>query len=310
MNNAYFHEIESAGLVIIVGETRKDYLQRQSSNDLSLLNPTSALPNILTAPTGKILEIFTMIDDSSGYLLTTPANRGRSLSAYFKERVFFNDQVEISDNSSDWIQFKLVGSKWVEIFAKLFNTEISSEPNSFSVGKIEKWDIKIFAEKGFGGEPNFLLLAPLHAGKSLISLFEESGALPLGEKDLEAMRIEASAPGPGEFFGKFTPFEIGLYDRVSASKGCYTGQEVLARQITYDKITRTLVQLKADGRVSVGMVVLGDGKIVGKVTSAVPTENGSLALAVVKKPFNGPGTSIKLKDHEQEMLAKILPPSQ
>ena len=309
MNEAYFHAIEGAGLVRILGETRQDYLQRQSSNDIGLLSSISALPNILTAPTGKILEIFTVIDDGDGYMLATPAARGSSLSSYFQARIFFNDQVEIHDNSKDWIQFKLIGSQWIEIFSNLFKIEINAQLNSVSVESIGEWELRFIVEKNIGIEPSFLLLAPSEAGPKLKSIFDENGAINMGDSEMEALRISSATLGPGEIFGDFTPFEIGLDDRVSSSKGCYPGQEVLARQITYDKVTRSLVKLTANGPAAVGMNVLGEGKIVGKVTSANPKETGSFALAVVKKPFNKPGAKIQLKNQEQTLLAKILSPA-
>lgn len=293
----------------IAGETRKDYLQRQSSNDLGLLSSTLALPNVLTAPTGKILEIFTVIDDGVGYMLATPAGRGASLSSYFQERIFFNDQVEIRDLSNDWIQFKLIGSNWIELLSKLFKMENITEPNSVSVGKMSQWELRFVVEQSIGNEPSFLLIAPSEAESVLNAMFSKNGVIRMGESEMEALRIATATPGPGEFFGQFTPFEIGLNDRVSASKGCYTGQEVLARQLTYDKITRSLVTLTANGLASVGMDVLGEGKIVGKVTSVNPKENGSIALAVVKKPFNKAGAEIQIKNKEQTLLAKILSPN-
>jgi folate-binding protein YgfZ len=309
VSKIFFHEIVGAGLVKIVGESRKDYLQRQSSNDLSLLSPTLALPNILTAPNGRILEIFTIVEDGDDYLLTTPAERGETLSSYFQKRVFFNDQVEIRDHSKDWKQFNLLGEKWIEVLANIVQDQISIEPKNVSLGRLGEGRLWLITEKRIGNEASFLLIAPPEAKSKLKELFEGYGASELGDNEIEALRIGTRTPGTSEFFGDFTPFEIGLEDRVSASKGCYTGQEVLARQVTYDKITRSLVQLSVNGLATAGMEVLSEGKVVGKITSVYPKEDGSIALAVVKKPYNQAGTKIQLKNQSRNLLAKILAPS-
>ncbi len=112
-------------------------------------------------------------------------------------------------------------------------------------------------------------------------------------------RVEWGRPGTGaEITDAFSPLEAGLAWACAENKGCYTGQEIIARQITYDKVTKTLVGITADGPVDPGAEVLADGRSVGTVTSAVfsPSLGKHLALAVVKRPANVPGTAVTLGD--------------
>ena len=84
--SSVFRVLEQAGYVELSGATRLDYLQHQTTNDMGLANPTRAVPNVLTAPTGRIIEIFTAIQLDETYALLTPPGRGPALASYFQRR--------------------------------------------------------------------------------------------------------------------------------------------------------------------------------------------------------------------------------
>ena len=91
-------------------------------------------------------------------------------------------------------------------------------------------------------------------------------------------------------------------------KGCYTGQEIIARQLTYDKVTRTLVRLRSELSLSEGAAVSFDGRAVGTVTSsAVSPTTGPVALAVLKRPHNTDGVEVSVEGAAAH-VEQILPP--
>ncbi len=101
-----------------------------------------------------------------------------------------------------------------------------------------------------------------------------------GDADLERLRIEAATPRFGrEIDDRVLPAEAGLDVRaISFTKGCYPGQEPIARQHYRGKVNRRLRVLDVDGAPDAETPVVYDGKEVGRVTSAVP----GLALAYVR----------------------------
>jgi tRNA-modifying protein YgfZ len=101
-----------------------------------------------------------------------------------------------------------------------------------------------------------------------------------GEEALEALRIEAATPRFGrEIDDRVLPAEAGLDERaISFTKGCYPGQEPVARQHFRGKVNRRLRVLEVDGAPSPETPVVYGDKEVGRVTSAVP----GLALAYVR----------------------------
>ena len=102
----------------------------------------------------------------------------------------------------------------------------------------------------------------------------------VGEEELERWRIEAGIPRWGrEIDERVLPAEAGLDEtHISFSKGCYPGQEPIARQRYRGKVNRKLRVLDVEGDAQPGTELILDGKTVGRVTSAVP----GIALAYVR----------------------------
>ena len=109
---------------------------------------------------------------------------------------------------------------------------------------------------------------------------------------VQVLRVEAGLPGAGaELSGDFTPLESGLRSAVSENKGCYTGQEIIARQISYDKITQFLVGLHLDTSTALGTRLYSEGRPVGAITSvAISPRFGAIALGIVRRPHHETGT--------------------
>jgi len=118
-------------------------------------------------------------------------------------------------------------------------------------------------------------------GRAAFEVLDADIEATLGDRELERLRIEAATPRYGrEIDDRVLPAEAGLDVRaISFSKGCYPGQEPVARQHFRGKVNRRLRVLEVDGDTPEPETpVVHDGKDVGRVTSAVP----GLALAYVR----------------------------
>lgn len=114
----------------------------------------------------------------------------------------------------------------------------------------------------------------------------------------EPARIRAGAARHGfEIRDAFHPFEVGLGAEVHLAKGCYTGQEVMQRLVTYRAVRRRLVRLAGTGPLpAAGAAVIGAaGEPAGVVTSAAPDGGGWIALAVVARSA-GDGAEVAVAD--------------
>ena len=102
----------------------------------------------------------------------------------------------------------------------------------------------------------------------------------------------------------YTPLEVGLQAAISDSKGCYTGQEIIARQITYDKVTQQLRILRMEKPLEPGAQVRVEGKKAGVLTSAAESPQfGPVGLAVLKRPHHEIGTLVELETVDGTLVA-------
>jgi folate-binding protein YgfZ len=127
-----------------------------------------------------------------------------------------------------------------------------------------------------------------------------------GEDAYHAVRVELGRPLPGaELTGEYNPLEAGLAWACAENKGCYTGQEIIARQVTYDKVTRSLVGVIGSKLLPVGAALTSNGREVGSVTSAAysPLCSAPVALAIVKRPQTAEGTELLCEDAAVRVVA-------
>jgi folate-binding protein YgfZ len=148
-------------------------------------------------------------------------------------------------------------------------------------------------------EPTFglgvRLLLPAANLAAIENFLDQSGAAQLSDEEYSILRIESGLPAGGaELTEDYTPLETGLAAAISGTKGCYTGQEVIARQVTYDKVAQHLCGLRLTRRAQPGERLWApDGSPVGKVTSVATSPRiGEIALAVVKRPHHEPGSDL------------------
>lgn len=134
------------------------------------------------------------------------------------------------------------------------------------------------------GAPAAYLWIDAACRDAAIEELRAGGAIPISESELELMRIAAGVPRWGrEMNEKTFPQEVSIDDRaVHYDKGCYTGQEAMAKIHFRGKVNRKLVRLTADREIAVGEAVrLGDSSV-GTVTSAARTGRQWVGLALVK----------------------------
>jgi len=277
----------SPGLLQFTGQTRLDFLQRQTSNDLNALSSGKTIQTVLTSPTGRILDVLTVWQAGEALHALTLNGRGSATASFLKSRIFFMDQVNLVDLSEECAQIELLDD---QLPGKLG----WDQPDPGQVIDIDNgWLI------GNGGLTDFgtRLIVRLESRDIIQSRLIDLGSDLLTPEGYSLERITRGLPGPeAELIDAYTPLEMGLASLVAENKGCYTGQEVLARQVNYDKITRQLTGISLADLALVGSPVLVVGKPVGEVTSSIQSPRlGPIALAVLRRPHHQPGTEVSVE---------------
>ncbi len=298
---AYFRPA-ALGSMIVAGKDRESFLQRQTSNDIRQLEPDRALLTVLTSPTARILDLLYLLAEQDQIRGLTLANTGGKTASFLKSRIFFKDQVTVQDTSAEVVQINLVGPEWPQVLERAFGISFSE------LDRVVSFETEGHLVRVWAGQPAIMpgaiFLAPAGAVEAVIQQIESAGASRLSTDAWDVIRVEFGLPGfQAELSEDFTPLEVGLSQAISDSKGCYTGQEIIARQITYDKITQQLRVLRMETLLEPGAQIRVEGKKAGVLTSAVQSPRfGPLGLAVVKRPYNEPGTMLELETGEEGSL--------
>jgi folate-binding protein YgfZ len=305
-NGAAYFPQPAAGYLRIGGPDRQTFLQRQTTNDVRLLTPGRALVSVLTSPAARILDVLTLVaepGESLGALTLT--GRAAETFRYLRSRIFFMDKVTLEDASAEFAQFDLLGPAAPDVLRRL-GFDRPPDVNEAVAAEVAGAQARALYGEGLG----FRLLFPASQAQAVTAALASAGADRLSVESFAVLRVEAGQPAGGhELVEDFTPLETGLAASISDSKGCYTGQEVIARQITYDKVTRLLVGLTLEGAVNVGDRVWSgaEDRSAGRITSTAHSPRfGHIALAVLRRPLNEPGTAVTVGEREGGVPAVVV----
>ena len=279
-------DLSDRDVLSITGPDRLSWLDSLTSQRLIGLAPGVAAETLLLDPSGRVEYAARVLDDGETTWLLMDAGTGAGFLA-FLTKMRFMLRVEVLDRSAEFATIGTVGHVPARLAAA------TAQRNGVPLVWQDPW--RSIVAGGFQ-----YAAIPVHPAEtwnyaeSLVerSRLDELGTLPAaGTLALEALRIEAWRPRAAtEIDGTTIPHELDwLRSAVHLSKGCYRGQETVAKVHNLGHPPRRLAMLHLDG--SEGMlpapgdeVVLGDA-VVGRVTAASRHhELGPIALAVLKRP--------------------------
>ncbi|KAH7430903.1 hypothetical protein KP509_08G020100 [Ceratopteris richardii] len=213
--------------------------------------------------------------------------------------IFFADKVEVEDITEKTNFFTVIGPESDQLMEKLNMADIVGKPYGTHLHyAVEGTPVTVGVGNLLSKAGYSLMLSTDTAGlvwERLVKL----GAVPMGANCWEHLRIIKGRPAPGkELTDEFNVLEAGLWDTISLTKGCYIGQETVARLITYQGVKQHLWGLIFNGPVDQESIIFSDGEKVGKVTScSSKPENGEyLGLGYIKKKAGGLGLKFQVAE--------------
>lgn len=303
-----FAFLGQVGIVEVTGADRLTWLTTLSSQIVSDLLPGVSKELLILDPQGRIEFAAGVIDDGESAWLITGMRHAHAL-AEFLDSMRFMLRVEVSDRSDDYAAFAAN------------NLSASSPHIDVPDGTLVWQDPWPGVEEGGaayfqGKHPQAafsLYLVPAHRAQDFARGLRESGYTPVGLLAAEASRVAAWRPLiSSEVDERTVPAELDwLRTAVHLSKGCYRGQESVARIINLGRPPRRLTFLQFDGSAeaspAVGDPVELDGRQVGVLTSfAQHYEMGPIGLAMLKRSLD-PAAPLKVRgvDASQEEIVPV-----
>ena len=284
---------EGAGLVdrsdrdvlAIPGADRLSWLHSLTSQHLSALADGSGAEALVLSPHGHVEHHLVLADLAGTVWADVEPGSGGALQA-FLDRMRFLLRVEPAVVTDQWAVLSLVGPEAGDVLTGA-GLPIPGAP--YDVQALDAGFVRRMPPIG-DGAPGFDLLVPRAETDAVADRLITAGAAPAGSSAYEALRVEARRPRLGvDSDHRTIPNELSwLTTAVHLDKGCYRGQETVARVHNLGRPPRRLVLLHLDGVSEVlaepGTPVLAGAREVGRVGSVVRHhELGVIALALVKQ---------------------------
>ena len=255
----------------VTGEDAATFLQGQFTNDLRGVAPGGAVYGLWLSLKGKVLaDSFIVREREPGELAIVSYRSPASLIRERLESYVIADDVSFTDETADWAGLTIFGPEATEIVRQL-KAELGLEQSFIFPGR-----------RGTGPHVEWMLKTA-DAEKVHPQL---AGARQLTSEDVERGRIDAAIPSvPMDIGPADLPNEGGLErDTISYTKGCYLGQEVMARLKSMGQVRRKLLRVR--GKAAMPAILpaplFAGSRQVGELRSAMPTADGGLiGLAMV-----------------------------
>lgn len=301
------------GRIQISDSDRLRFLHNQSTNNFNILKPGQGCDTVFLTSTARTIDLATAYATEDAVLLLVSANRRRQLLELLDRYIFPMDRVELTDLTDTTIAFSLLGPESTQLLEKLGVSELENQP--YATHKtIENSPLSPPYQEGYRGgvrvavgsglaTPGYTLIAPASDAAHLWKALVKAGAVPMGDRVWEQLRIEQGRPAPDfELTDDYNPLEARLSNTISYDKGCYIGQETIARLNTYKGVKQELWGVELSGAVAPGTIITIGAEKVGKLTSFVQTESGFFGLAYIRTKAGGPGLKVQLGEIAGEVV--------
>jgi aminomethyltransferase len=294
------------GRLRLTGSTRLDFLHRLSTNDVAKLQPGQGAATIFTTPIARIIDrTIVYAREADVLLITSRGNQGR-VAQWLRKYIFFNDDVQVKDVTAETAMIALYGVGAAEAIRQVGGEDVSDLPRHHWRQVSLAGQSTLIARADPIGGSSFHLIGD---GVSLAPIWKAlaaAGVVPLGEATYQVLRVEAGQPEFGRELGDdYLPLEANLWGEVSFTKGCYTGQEIIARMESRHKLAKQLTGLRFAAEVALPASLWAGDAEIGVVTSVVPSPAlGWIGLGYVKPAQGTAGQLVESRSGERRVEAQ------
>lgn len=291
------------GRIQVSDSDRLRFLHNQSTNDFQRLHPGQGCDTVFVTSTARTIDLATAYVTEDTVLLIVSPNRRQYLIDWLDRYIFFADKVELTDVTQETATFSLIGPKSNALVEQLGGGAIIGQPSaSHKLVQLKGVEVRIAVGSGLS-MPGYTLIVPIENAATVWSNLVESGSVPLGDRVWEQLRIQQGRPVPDqELTEDYNPLEARLLQTISFEKGCYIGQETIARLNTYKGVKQYLWGIRLSAPAQVGSVITLEDEKIGKLTSYTDTDQGFFGLGYIRTKAGGEGLKVQVGESEGEVV--------
>ncbi|MGB3297777.1 MAG: folate-binding protein [Phormidesmis sp.] len=285
----------------LTGADRVRFLHNQTTNNIEQLAAGQGCYTVFVTSTGRTIDLATVYAFSESLLVVASPGMAQPLHDWMDRYIFFSDKVSLTDESEQTFMFTALGEGADSVVEQLGAKELLNEPlfahQTFSPASIEApITVAVGSDLALDG---YTIWGPKAQADAVWQAMIAAGAIAGSAAEWERLRVQQGRPAPAhELTDDDNPLEAGLWHSISFEKGCYIGQETIARLNTYQGVKKRLWGLKLNGPADPGAVVSAAGVKVGRLTSVVQkpdeTAEGAIALAYLRTKAGGEGLAVEV----------------
>jgi folate-binding protein YgfZ len=308
--------ISHSGIIELKGNDVLDFIHRIATNDVKNLPKEGIADTIFTTEKGKIIDYTTLLNFESHQLLITSLEFRNKIVSWINKYII-TDDVKTTVTENKYNVFELLGPQ-AESFATLICGNIVNQIqlNTFKIIHTEGMLFFLAKIKDIRGKIKYWTISDEGNARRLMKyILDNKGIFSfnfIGEDAYNCYRIEQGIPvAPHEINDEVNPHEAGLMNIISSTKGCYIGQEVIARLETYDKVQKYISGLEFLEQPSPeARVILQDenGKEVGNITSYVYSLKFKkyIGLGYIRKNYRETDKGLIAKDQFHRTIPVVV----
>ena len=303
-------DLSPRGRISLRGAEAVMFLNGLITNDVKTLERGRWMKAIFPNVQGRLLASVRVIHTEDGFLIDTePETRGQVFKLL--ERFNLAGDFKAEDVSDRTAQLSLQGQRALEVAGSVLDQDLSALSHDSSSRVVWQGQPLTLIRATHTREDGLDLFPQAEGAAALWDALTAAGARPFGYDALEILRIEAGVPRFHLDMDETTVvLETGLDEAVSFTKGCYIGQEIIARIHWRGHVAKRLAGLSLSGAEPVprdSRLISEDGKEVGRVTSSTfsPQLGHAIALGYVKYDYLRAGTRLLVRAPEEEREARL-----
>ena len=292
------------GRIRLTGADRVRFLHNQTTNNIEQLSAGEGAHTVFVTSTGRTIDLATVYAFTDALLIVVSPGRAQQIYEWMDRYIFFSDKVTLTDESDQTFMFTLLGEDAIATVEQLTRHQpdaapISDQPFTHQTLSLPETTAPVTLAAGTDlAMAGYTLWGNQTDRKAVESLLLAAGATAEPSSDWEALRIQQGRPMPGaELTEDDNPLESGLWDAISFEKGCYIGQETIARLNTYKGVKKKLwgfqsqTPIPLEGNLS-DLVITVEGEKAGRITSLSPS--GEFGLGYVRTKMGGEDLDISI----------------
>jgi folate-binding protein YgfZ len=292
-----------AGKLHVFGKDRESLLHRLTANEMRNLPVGGGVVNIFTNAKGRVVDVVEMFMEEDGIFLLTSPGRAPIVKQWIEKYTFIED-VRCEDITSQFGMIAIFGDDSAALLQKVFDWNVRDLPGQHARAFVVEGQRVLVQRSGALSPAQYHLILP---AAKMLKFWETllAQAVPLGHAAYEMLRIHRGLPEMNkEITDEYNPHEVGLHPFINFEKGCYIGQEVIARLDTYQKVQRQLAGVKFEMSdpedklftATPAPIYIGE-QLIGQLTSACfsPGDQSGLGLAVIRKQFAAATAPVQIR---------------